>query len=100
MVWAFVVVPLPEAVVMGAPVTPKVARSEVTFVPFEKEEKARDGALMRKLLSRAMAPFACVFTCALLNCTSGASALAVRPVSAPPVKRCIGCVPEVRALAV
>ena len=34
MVWALVVVPLPFAAVIGAPVTEKVARSVKTFVPF------------------------------------------------------------------
>ena len=52
---------------------------------------------MRKALSVARAPLACVLVRARLNCTSGASVEAVRPVSAPPVSVRYGVAPLVRA---
>ena len=98
--WAFVVVPFPNASVIGAPVIASVERSVVTFVPFEYEEKASVGALIRKFCSVAIAPLAWVFVLFRLNCTSGALVEAVRPVSAPPVKVRRGVTPEVRAASV
>ena len=58
MLWALVVVPLPVIGVMGAPVIPKVAKSVMTLVPIEKEEKASVGALIRKARWSVMAPLA------------------------------------------